>query len=301
MNYAAFIITYKRTEILLNTIKLLLSQSLPPKKVLIIDNDPGLSAKSLKNIFRDNNIEYFPVGKNVGPAGAAHIGLTILSSEGWQWILWMDDDDPPSSKNQIECIFSILNLYNNKDIIGVIGASGVYFDLRTCLISRIPNHSLNGVVEVDNIAGNQFAIYNKNVIDAGLLPNEKIFFGFEELEYQLRIKDNGYKLLVNADEVLRLRKHFNRDIQNNFGHKKRKKSALWRKYYSTRTLTFISNKYNNKGKNFKFILNQFLFSFFAFRYGFVYGYLNVYYTLKGLYDGIFQRFGLRVNPILKTN
>ena len=37
--------TYKRNSTLLETIKLLFDQTLPPEKVLIVDNDPDQGAK----------------------------------------------------------------------------------------------------------------------------------------------------------------------------------------------------------------------------------------------------------------
>jgi len=92
MNYAAFIITYKRPDILKNTIDALLSQTKPPIKILIVDNDIDESARSVFDINKDGIFSYFSTGSNSGPAGGAYWGLKILFEESWEWVLWVDDD-----------------------------------------------------------------------------------------------------------------------------------------------------------------------------------------------------------------
>ena len=109
--YAAFIMTYQRKEILADTIQKLLEQTKPPSKILIVDNDPEKSASKISESFPEININYHAAGYNSGPAGAAYYALKILFEEGWQWILWMDDNDPPHFKNVIENILQIPEKY----------------------------------------------------------------------------------------------------------------------------------------------------------------------------------------------
>ena len=105
MQYAAFIMTFKRTNSLGQTIDKLRLQSAPPAHILIIDNDPERSADLVS---REKNCEYFAVGYNSGPAGAAYHGLKILFEQGWNWVLWVDDDDPPVFDNQIERLIELV-------------------------------------------------------------------------------------------------------------------------------------------------------------------------------------------------
>ena len=50
--------TYKRTAILEDTIRILYNQSHPPQKILIVDNDPALSAKDIVSKFSDFKIDH---------------------------------------------------------------------------------------------------------------------------------------------------------------------------------------------------------------------------------------------------
>ena len=98
-NYAAFIMTYRRPEILQDTINKLLNQTSPPQKILIIDNDPLKSAYTIAENNIHKNVDYLAVGYNSGPAGAAKRGLEVLSAKGFSWVAWIDDDNPPIFEN----------------------------------------------------------------------------------------------------------------------------------------------------------------------------------------------------------
>jgi len=115
--FAAFIITFRRSALLNDTINKLLLQSQPPDKILIIDNDPEKSAEYLLHKFPGKKISYFSVGYNSGPAGAAYYGLKILAEEGWEWIAWVDDDNPPVLPNQLERIMNIIKKFLIKKIL----------------------------------------------------------------------------------------------------------------------------------------------------------------------------------------
>ncbi len=296
MNYAAFIITYKRPEILKKTIDLLFSQTMPPKKILIVDNDIEETARQVKNAYSDSLVAHFPVGSNSGPAGGAYWGLKKLFEEGWEWVLWVDDDDAPSSPNQIETIFHIVDNLTHSENIGMIGASGVLYNYKTCTISRIPDAQLKGKLEVDMIAGNQFPIVNRRVYEAGVLPDPTLFFGFEDLEFCLRIKKIGLSILVSGQEVERLRLHYNKLGKNKIRGLKKNVNHLWRQYYSVRTIAYIL-RYNNDYFLFlKQLLKTIIKIILGFKYGFDYGVIQAQYLMNGYFDGFRKKMGLRVLP-----
>jgi GT2 family glycosyltransferase len=56
IRFAAFIMTYKRVSVLESTLEKLFTQSFPPEKVLIIDNDPEQSVAYLVD-----RLNYLPV------------------------------------------------------------------------------------------------------------------------------------------------------------------------------------------------------------------------------------------------
>ena len=280
--FAAFIMTYKRTAILEDTIKILFNQSHPPQKILIVDNDPDLSAKDIVTKFPEFKILYHAIGHNSGPAGAAKAGLEILTKEGYKWIAWMDDDDPPIFKDTFEIL---LKIAANNEYCGCVGTVGQYFDKKKGMMVRVSDKELDkaGTLEVDNIAGGMCKIVNADVcIKGNVFPDASLFYGFEELDFDIRLQNAGYTLLVDKELYKKHRIYFNRiDLNKTRGDKKAVK-RLWREYYSTRNSLIILSK--NKCKQalcFSFFRSLFKI-IFGFRYGFRYGILNSQIIIKAL-------------------
>jgi GT2 family glycosyltransferase len=240
--FAAFIMTYNRVSILEDTIKKIFSQSLPPHKVIIIDNDYNFSAKEIQNNYPEYNISYHPIGYNSGPAGAAKVGLEILVNEGYQWIAWMDDDDPPIFENTFEIL---LNMATSNVNCGCVGVVGHFFNRRTGFMKRVPDYMLqtNGILEVDTIAGGMYKIVSGKMIrECNVKPDKKLFFGFEELDFDIQIKKANYKLLVDRAFYWKHRVHFNRVILPKKALNLKSDAALVREYFSIRNIFYLTAK-----------------------------------------------------------
>ena len=283
MRFAVFVMTYHRPEILGKTIVSLLGQTIQPEKILIIDNDPSFSAKAVAEKLTTFPIAYHATGDNIGPAGAAAVGLKILSEEGYDWIGWMDDDDPPVFSDSFE---KLLTLAQQHDNCGCVGAVGHYFNVKTGLINRVADQELEGEgsIAVDNIAGGMCKIVSANVFRKHhILPNEKLFYGFEELEFDLRVKDAGYSLLTDKELYKRNRLNANRlGYQLKRGLKKQE-SSLWREYYSTRNMLYILRQHHSGKAVTTLFVRSLLKSLAGFRFGLQYGITNARFILKALF------------------
>jgi GT2 family glycosyltransferase len=285
--------TYKRSEIALNTIKSLLNQTLPPEKILIIDNDPECSARHIADNFEDVDIDYYSMGYNSGPAGAANKGLKLLADKGYQWIAWIDDDDPPTFNDTFEILIDILR---NHPECGCTGAVGQYFNDKLGLISRVKDNDLlgGGLLSVDNIAGGMCKIVNANVVrNFNILPNPDLFYGFEELDFDLNLKKHGFQLLVDKSLYFKHRKFYNRLDFNNKSFKKKDYKRIQRDYYSTRNLIYIVIKYKLFLAVFFIFLRLFFKSLIGFKFGFNYGYQQSKYISYAIYDAITNKMGTR--------
>lgn len=299
MEYSAFITTFQRPEILGNTIRKLLEQTLAPEKIWIIDNDPNKSAKEVVEKFKNINIAYYSVGENQGPAGGAYHGLKLLFEEGWEWVLWVDDDDPPFFDNVIENLLNSV-IHTNDDSVVMIGAVGVRFSHFNSTVQRIPSAELKGLVVVDMVGGGQFPLINRRCYEAGILPNPSLFFGFEDLEFCVQLKKAGFKLVVNGEEMLRHRSlHKRLNFKIPF-YSTKHESALWREYYSIRTLSYIQSRLNSNYL-YLFILGikLLLKATLGFSNGWRYGCKNAIYLVEGYWHGIFGKMGNTVQPVKK--
>ena len=258
MKFAGFIMTYERESILADTIQSVFSQSLPPEKILIVDNSITITTEQLITGLNNPKISYHRVGYNSGPAGAAGIGLRILAAEGYDWIYWGDDDDPPVFSDT----FEILLKTAATDIkCGCVGVVGQFFNRKTGFVKRVPDEQLqtSGILEVDTIAGGMSKIVSgKMILENRILPEEKLFYGMEELDFDIKIKSSGYKLLVDKPFYLKHRLHYNRLGLPKRTLKKKSNAALIREYYSFRNSLYVF--FNNN--LYRAFLTVFVYSFF---------------------------------------
>jgi len=266
-----------------------------------VDNSKGNDTELLIERIANPLIVYHKVGFNAGPAGAARLGLEKLTVEGYQWIYWGDDDYPPAFKDSFEILLSILN--NQSSGIGIIGAVGHYFNEQIGEIKRMPDERLLkakldnvNFIKVDSIAGGQTMIVNSEVVKLGVLPDVKLFFGFEELDFCMKVKRSGFDLFVSTDLFIRSRvKH----AKFNYNHPdplyvKKKIGELGRQYYSVRNILLIL-KFNKLYKAFLFqFFKTTVKMFYGFRFGASYGSTNLRMLGKGIWAGLFGFYGKRV-------
>lgn len=103
------VVTYNRKTYLLECLQGLLTQTVKPKKILIIDNasnDGTYEYIKNNNILEDNPIiEYLKLENNTGGAGGFHHGLKTALNQVGSWFWLMDDDVSPNPN----CLEKLLN------------------------------------------------------------------------------------------------------------------------------------------------------------------------------------------------
>lgn len=105
---AAVIVTYNRKELLVLCIQGILSQTIKPQKIFIIDNNStdGTESHLLQTGLANNqSIIYIKLDKNTGGAGGFNVGCDLASQEGFEWLWLMDDDVVPTDsalENQLK-------------------------------------------------------------------------------------------------------------------------------------------------------------------------------------------------------
>jgi GT2 family glycosyltransferase len=292
--FAGFIMTYQRTEVLADTVERIFNQSLAPEKLLIVDNSSDRRTREFVLRSNDYRLEYYAVGYNSGPAGAAKIGLEKLTAEGYDWIYWGDDDDPPTFVDTFEKLFEIIVSSSNENT-GIVGAVGQFFNNKTGKIERVPNRLIatSGSLSVDSIAGNQMMIVNANLIKSGVLPDPDLFFGFEELDFCIKTKRKGFEILVSNDLFRRAREKYSRVEYRKPFYNRRSLKALTREYYSCRNMIaiLIRNKlfFALAFSTMRYVAK----AFYGFLFGVKYGELNFDSVMCGLSDGFLRRLGKR--------
>lgn len=293
IKFAGFIMTYERAPILEETIQILFSQTVPLEKILIVDNSVSCDTEVLIKKMNNPKVIYHRVGYNSGPAGAASIGLRILADQGYDWIYWGDDDDPPFFDDTFEILIKTA-LSDPK--CGCVGSVGQFFNRKTGFIKRVPDELFQKetIMSVDTIAGGMSKIVNGRMINhLNIFPDEKLFYGFEELDFDIKIKSAGYSLLVNSNFFLKHRLKFNRVGLPNRKYQKKSKAGLYREYYSTRNILYIFYKNNFKKAFFIFFIYSFLKQFLRFKDGIEMGLYGFKITFIALFHFLIGKMGFR--------
>ncbi|MDT0647593.1 glycosyltransferase [Zunongwangia sp. F260] len=248
--FAAFVITYERTDILLETINIIRNQTFPPAYVLIVDNSVSKGTEKAIESLISPKFEYFRVGYNSGPAGGAKIGLQRICELGFKWVYWGDDNDPPRDLDVFREMFLSIKEIEGRGIkLGIFGGKGGTFNKYSGRIKALTNKELKKekFAKADFVPGGHTLIANTEVVKKGLLPNDKLFFGFEDLDFSLKVKKAGFEILVHSDSWLRARTKHN-DLAENYRWRNTsfgKSELLLREFYSTRSLLdiFYKNKF----------------------------------------------------------
>jgi GT2 family glycosyltransferase len=226
------------------------------------------------------------MGYNSGPAGAAAKGLKICAKEGLDWIYWGDDNDPPEFEDTFE---KLLSIKDDNPYCAILGAVGQFFDHKKGEIKRIQSRLLKKKrsIEVEFIAGGMSMLVHKDVVNVGILPNPDLFFGFEELDFCLKAKRQGFAMMVHCGLFLALREKYDRINFEPPLYKK--KSNLVREYYSLRNLLFISDEQTLDSMKNNLTLKWVGKSIYGFRYGFRYGLKNfkmIFLAFQHYYKGV---------------
>jgi len=246
MSLLAIVVTYRRPEALRVMLDALAGQSLLPDRLLVVDNDPDRSAAPVVAA-ASITPEYLPAGENLGPAGGIANGMTHLLSTARDddWILLLDDDDPPYRDDLLERLFrTAIGASESRPDVAGVGAGGSLFDLRRARNRRLDDAEIEELTPVDVIAGNQFPLYRVAAIRRVGTFDPTLFFGFEELEFDLRLRQAGFELL--ADGALWLDKRA-RGGSRLTGVRVALDDPSWRRYYSLRNLLVILRRHGATG------------------------------------------------------
>ena len=188
----------------------------------------------------------------------------------------------------------MLSLANSETNCGCVGAVGQRYSLSKGLIVRVPDAELEtpGTIKVDNIAGNMCKIVCGSAVrSTNILPDETLFFGYEELDFDLRMKEAGYAILTDASLYKRYRLQANRiGFQSKRGLKK-PQHKLWRDYYSARNLLFIAKKQKRYATILLLLTRFSVKSIIGFRFGLKYGMRNFSCNMYAMFHFFINKSG----------
>lgn len=221
-------------------------------RLVVVDNDPTPQNEEIvRRGYPDADaVEYLPATQNLGPAGGIALGMdrVLKFANDRDWIVLADDDDPPFSTALLGDLERFGESMLAADPLTVaVGCVGARFESgRLIAMSRISDGRAGDAVAVDVIGGNQFPLYLTSAVRAVGPFSRKLFFGFDDLEYGLRLRKAGFSLYANAAlwrETKKVVGQSGVDIRPSLGLSE----LSWRRYYELRNLIHILRSFGRTG------------------------------------------------------
>lgn len=236
------LVTYRRPDDLEMHLASLRTQSRTLDRLTVVDNAPDASNERLVATFAENvPARYLPSTHNSGAAGGIAQGLraTLPLAADRDWVVLLDDDNPPRADDVLERLFDFAQREQSDVRVGAVGLTGSRFDWNRARLLRLRDDDLDGTLDVDFIGGNQFPMLRVGAVrDVGVFRDE-LFWGLDDLDFGLRLRRRGYRVLVSGELV-----RWARAFHGRLGLAQSKAGVsmdriAWRQYYTLRNLIDI--------------------------------------------------------------
>lgn len=241
----AVLVTHRRPRALAAHLDVLLAQERRPDRLLVVDNADMPEVRDLVDAADAAGLDasWLPTGENLGPAGGIALGMSRVLADGAaddDWLVLLDDDDPPAGPRSLADLLAFAEATRSvRPRLGGVGLTGARFDARAGRTARVPDHLLVGVVGVDYLGGNQLPTYLVEAVrDTGVF-DERLFFGFDDLEFGLRMRRRGWELVVDGSAWFERRTALGRRGPDVGRPSVTARQAPWRSYYSNRNLLHL--------------------------------------------------------------
>ena len=198
----AVLVTFERPRDLATMVRVLAEGSERLDSLVIVDNSRLPQGEPEGATDAAHRVLVIETHENLGPAGGIVVGMDrILATAGDDdWILVLDDDDPPPTPESVASLRRFANACADGDpAVGGVGANGGRFDPKTGEIRRVPDADLHGQVDVDYLPGGALPLYRARAVRDVGTPMAELFFGYDDLEYGLRLRAAGYRLVADGD------------------------------------------------------------------------------------------------------
>jgi glycosyltransferase involved in cell wall biosynthesis len=195
------LVTYRRAQLLRVLLQRLHSQHHPLDSLVVVDNDPSPANEAVVAEYakRSQRVTYLGTAENLGPAGGIALGMlhVLETADDGDWLILFDDDNHELAPSELGDLISFATtcVKVNPRTAGV-GQRGGRFSWRRARLRMVPQAAVDraGFVEVDYLSGNGLPTYRIGAVrDVGPFARE-LFFGFDDLEYGLRLRARGYAM-----------------------------------------------------------------------------------------------------------
>lgn len=222
---AAVVVTFNRPKELKLVVQALLNQTVKPSSIIVIDNAGPLPATDV--LEPHPNLKIIRLNENTGGAGGFSQGISEALKLDTDWIWLMDDDAIPrvdaleklidATKTSEENIGALCGCVYEYDAIATAHRRNINFLFG--FESSLPVSAYKSDIAIQT--GSFVGFFLKAIVPKKIgLPNTDYFLAYDDTEYSLRIKKNGWHLkLVPESKIDHLRPQGSRLRHGEFSQK----------------------------------------------------------------------------------
>lgn len=285
----AVVLTYRRprlaTEVVRNLVEV--EGFRPERVILVVNGEGGLEDPDLEAAVRVERL-----AQNLGPAGGFRHGLVVAAElAGVQWIYICEDDVGlfPVPTPRVTRLVAEVETFAREvpgPAVGAVVAYGRDLDRRSggTTIHRVSG--MTGFEEIDAASWGA-SLVSLAVVQAGVLPDESWFFGYEDFDFWYRLKDAGFRLLVDRASASCTHEEMTSPGRQRAlaGRRQLDSDEPWRAYYVARNFFLLARRHGTR----LWIANHLLYS--GRRMQLARSRAERLATLRGLWDGMLGRKG----------
>ena len=230
------LVTFRRPDALAAHLRELETQTAPLHTLLVVDNDHDEDVRAIvdQHPRAAGTVRYLGIEDNPGPAGAIAAGISVMLDDcrDNEWLVLLDDDDPPQNDQTLEAIGKVArDLTEDDHTVGGVGLWGARLEQT----GRLRATTGTSPEKVAYLPGGACPHYRVGALRAAGGPNPTLFFGFDDLDLGLALERVDASLWSSGIA----REHGWSSMVENRRTNASVTPPTWRRYYSLRNLVLI--------------------------------------------------------------
>jgi len=206
----AVVVTHRRPEELARSLEMLTTQTVPPEKVIVIDNDDsGDSRVHYVVAGQDIPSIYLNSRRNLGGAGGFALGILLALAHGADWVWLADDDGHAQDTHVLETLLACAKKHGLAEVSPMVcnmdDPERLAFPLRRGLVWRRRASELRTEAGQDLLPGiaSLFngALFQASALDVIGIPDTRLFIRGDEVEMHRRLVRSGLPFGTCLDAV----------------------------------------------------------------------------------------------------
>ena len=285
----AVVLTHRRPRLASGVVRGLIDVEgfQPSQVILVVNGEGGLLDPAL-----EESVRVIRLSDNLGPAGGFRQGLLAAAEvPGAHWIYLCEDDVglfsiPTPRVSRLVAEAETVERDMGGPPIGAVFAYGRDLDRRsgTTTIHRVS--TTTGFEEVDAAAWGA-SLVSRDVVEAGVLPDESWFFGYEDFDFCYQMKEAGFRLLVDRVSAAWTDGQMTSAGRDGAIARERPLDAdePWRAYYAARNFFLLARRHGSP------LWLAYHLAYSGRRMQLAGSWAERAATLRGLWDGLLGRTG----------